>query len=231
MIQENRENGTAGTTRSDKRRERKRCSWTGTGTDPLMLKYHDDEWGVPVHYDRILFEFLILEGVQAGLSWQTVLRKRENYRKAFRHFDPEVVAQFTDEDIERLLTDPGIIRNRLKVSAAIRNAQKFLEVQKEFGSFDAHIWQFARGRPIDNQIRLMGDIPATSPESYAMSRDLKKRGFTFFGPTICYAFMQAVGMVNDHEIGCFRHAEVMRASGRFWTEFPGGSRRGSGGVL
>jgi DNA-3-methyladenine glycosylase I len=194
--------------------EKKRCSWAGPGTDPLMLRYHDEEWGVPVHDDRTLFEFVILEGVQAGLSWQTVLRKRENYRKAFRQFDPAAVARFTDADRERLLRDPGIIRNRLKIAAAVRNAGKFLEIRDEYGSFDAYIWQFVGGRPIDHQIRSVGEIPATSPESDAMSRDLKKRGFTFVGPTICYAFMQAVGMVNDHETGCFRHAEVKRAGGR-----------------
>lgn len=214
MTAETRENGTAGTARGDPGRGRKRCSWTGTGADPLMLKYHDEEWGVPVHDDRILFEFLILEGVQAGLSWQTVLNKRENYRKAFHDFNPEAIARFTGTDIERLISNPGIIRNRLKVSAAVRNAQRFLDVQQEFGSFDAYIWQFTGGRPIDNQIRSIGDIPATSPESDAMSRDLKKRGFTFVGPTICYAFMQAVGMVNDHETGCFRYAEAKRAGGR-----------------
>jgi DNA-3-methyladenine glycosylase I len=190
-----------------------RCAWPGAGTDPLMLRYHDEEWGAPVHDDRVLFEFLVLEGVQAGLSWQTVLRKRENYRRAFRHFDPEAVARFTGEDVARLLADPGIIRNRLKVSAAVINARKFLEVRKEFGSFDAYIWQFVGGRPIDHRISSVSEIPATSPESEAMSRDLKKRGFKFVGPTICYAFMQAVGMVNDHETGCFRHAEVKKAGG------------------
>ncbi len=194
--------------------EKKRCSWAGPGTDPLMLRYHDEEWGVPVHDDRTLFEFLILEGVQAGLSWQTVLRKRENYRKAFRQFDPAAVARFTDADSERLLTDPGIIRNRLKIAAAVRNAGKFLEIQKEFGSFDSYIWQFTGGRPVDHRIRSMGDIPAISPESDAMSRDLKKRGFTFVGPTICYAFMQAVGMVNDHVVDCFRYEELSRAAKR-----------------
>jgi len=191
--------------------ERRRCIWAGNGADALMVRYHDNEWGVPVHDDRILFEFLILEGVQAGLSWQTVLNKRENYRKAFRNFDPEAVASFSDEDVGCLLSDPGIIRNRLKITAAITNARKFLEVQKEFGSFDSYIWQFTAGRPIDHEIRSMSDVPATSPESEAMSRDLKKRGFTFVGPTICYAFMQAVGMVNDHETGCLRYAEVKHA--------------------
>ncbi len=193
-------------------KEKKRCSWTGLGTDPLMLKYHDEEWGVPVHDDQILFEFLILEGVQAGLSWQTVLRKRENYRKAFRHFDPEAVAQFTEADIERLLTDPGIIRNRRKFAAAVRNARKFLEIRDEYGSFDTYIWQFSGGRPIDHALGSVGEIPATSPESDAMSRDLKKRGFSFVGPVICYSFMQAVGMVNDHETGCFRHEEVKQVA-------------------
>jgi len=193
--------------------ERRRCAWTGPGTDPSMLKYHDEEWGVPVHDDRTLFEFLVLEGMQAGLSWQTVLNKRENFRKAFRGFDPEQVARFTGADIERLLADPGIIRNRLKVTAAVTNARKVQEIRNESGSFDAYIWQFTGGRPIDHGIRSMGEIPATSPESDAMSRDLKKRGFSFVGPTICYAFMQAVGMVNDHETGCFRHAVVRRMGG------------------
>ncbi len=190
---------------------KQRCAWAAGGTDPLMLRYHDEEWGVPVHDDRLLFEFLVLEGMQAGLSWRTVLNKRENFRTAFRDFDPAAVARFSDEDLRRLLADPGIIRNRLKISAAITNARKFLEMRNEFGSFDAYIWQFVGGRPIDHGIRSMGDIPATSPESDAMSRDLKKRGFRFVGPTICYAFMQAVGMVNDHETGCYRHAEVKRA--------------------
>ncbi len=214
MTAEPRESGTAGTGRGGAGKDRKRCSWLGSGADDLMVRYHDEEWGFPVHDDRVLFEFLILEGVQAGLSWQTVLNKRENYRKAFHDFDPETVARFTGADIASLLANPGIIRNRLKVSAAVRNARKFLDVQKEFGSFDAYIWQFAGGKPIDHRIRSMGDIPATSPESEAMSRDLKKRGFTFVGPTICYAFMQAVGMVNDHETGCFRYAETKRAGGR-----------------
>ena len=190
--------------------DKKRCTWAGTGTDLLMLRYHDEEWGVPVHDDRVLFEFLILEGAQAGLSWQTVLKKRENYRRVFRNFDPAVIAHFTGEDVDRLLSDPGIIRNRLKISAVITNAQKFREIQTEFGSFDAYVWQFTGGRPIDHRIGSMSGIPATSPESDAMSRDLKKRGFKFVGPTICYAFMQAVGMVNDHETGCFRYGEVKR---------------------
>jgi DNA-3-methyladenine glycosylase I len=215
VIPEPQKNAIGGTTRGNRHGSRKRCSWVGTGADALMVRYHDEEWGAPVHDDRVLFEFLILEGVQAGLSWQTVLNKRENYRKAFHDFDPETVARFSDEDIGRLLSDPGIIRNRLKVSAAVRNARNVLEVQKEFGSFDAYLWQFVGGRPIDHRILSMGEVPATSPESETMSRDLKKRGFTFVGPTICYAFMQAVGMVNDHETGCFRHPEVKREGGRF----------------
>lgn len=191
---------------------KRRCVWAGPGTDPLMLRYHDEEWGVPVHDDRLLFEFLILEGMQAGLSWQTILDKRENFRKAFAGFDPEVVARFTDRDIARLLADPGIIRNRLKVTAAVTNAKKFLEIQKEAGSFDAFIWQFTGGRTIVHRIPPATPCPGTSPESEAMSRELKKRGFMFVGPVICYAFMQAVGMVNDHETGCFRHEEVKRTA-------------------
>lgn len=193
--------------------EKRRCAWAAAGTDPLMLRYHDEEWGVPVHDDRVLFEFLILEGVQAGLSWQTVLNKRENYRKALHDFDPAAIVRYTEGDIARLVSDPGIIRNRLKVAAAVTNAKKFLEVLDEYGSFDAYIWQFTGGRPIDHRVGSMSEIPATSPESEAMSRDLKTRGFKFVGPTICYAFMQAVGMVNDHEIRCFRHAEVKREDG------------------
>lgn len=199
---------TAESGRNSTMTEKRRCAWIGTGTNTLMRQYHDEEWGVPVHDDRLLFEFLVLEGVQAGLSWQTVLNKRENYRKAFQNFDPEAVAKFSEEDVARLLANPGIIRNRLKIAAAVTNARKFREIQKEFGSFDAYVWQFTSGRPIDHRIAEMHNIPATSPESEAMSRALKQRGFTFVGPTICYAFMQAVGMVNDHETGCFRHDEV-----------------------
>lgn len=196
-------------------KDKKRCSWIGgPAPDSLMVRYHDEEWGVPVHDDPVLFEFLILEGAQAGLSWQIVLNKRENYRKAFHGFDPAVIVSFTDDDIARLLTDPGIIRNRLKITAVITNARKFLEIRKEFGSFASYIWQFTGGRPIDRGVGSMSDIPATSAESDAMSRDLKKRGFKFVGPTICYAFMQAVGMVNDHETGCFRYLEVKRAVAR-----------------
>ena len=186
-----------------------RCAWSGA--NPLMIEYHDREWGVPVHDDRRLFEFLILEGAQAGLSWQTVLNKRENYREALSRFDPKKIARYTSEDVARLMANPGIIRNRLKVDAAIRNAQTFLQVQKEFGSFDAYIWQFAGGKPIDHKLASIKDVPARTAESDAMSKDLLKRGFKFVGSTICYAFMQAVGMVNDHEVKCFRYKEVARS--------------------
>ncbi|HUY94895.1 MAG TPA: DNA-3-methyladenine glycosylase I, partial [Terracidiphilus sp.] len=174
-----------------------RCAWAA-GT-PQMAAYHDTEWGVPVHDDRILFEFLILEGAQAGLSWSTILNKRENYRRAFSRFDAKKIARYSDADVARLLGDPGIVRNRLKIAATIRNAQAFLAVQKEFGSFDKYIWQFVGGKPICNRIASMKDIQARSRESDAMSKDLLKRGFKFVGSTICYAFMQAVGMVNDHD--------------------------------
>jgi|SRR3989344_2650089 len=182
---------------------KKRCAWPGD--NPLMIKYHDEEWGVPLHTDRELFEFLILESAQAGLTWQTVLNKRENYRIAFEGFDMQKIARYTEKEVERLLGNPGIIRNRLKVLAAIINAQKVLEIQEEFGSFDAYIWRFVNNKPINNKIRLMKDIPATTKESDAMSKELLKRGFKFVGPTICYAFMQAVGMVNDHQTDCFRY--------------------------
>jgi DNA-3-methyladenine glycosylase I len=182
--------------------QKNRCAWAGAAE--LMVAYHDKEWGTPVHDDRTLFEFLILEGAQAGLSWQTVLKKREAYRKAFSGFDARKIARYGMKDMKRLLDNAGIIRNRLKIAAAIQNAKMFLTVQKEFGSFDAYIWQFVGGKPIDHSIKSMKDIPATTAESSAMSKDLKKRGFTFVGPTICYAFMQAVGMVNDHETRCFR---------------------------
>ncbi len=188
-----------------------RCAWSGD--HPLMTEYHDKEWGVPVHDDRILFEFLILEGAQAGLSWQTVLNKRENYRKAFSRFDARKIARYTAENAARLMADPGIIRNRLKVDAAIGNAQSFLKAQKEFGSFDAYIWQFVGDKPIDHRLASMKDVPARTPESDAMSKDLLKRGFKFVGSTICYAFMQAVGMVNDHHVNCFRYKEVSRLAG------------------
>lgn len=182
---------------------KQRCAWAGD--DPLMVKYHDEEWGVPVHDDRVLFEFLILEGAQAGLSWRTILNKRENYRRALHGFDPVKIARYGEKDAARLLADPGIVRNKLKVAATIANAKAFLAVQKEFGTFDAYIWRFAGGAPIDHKIGALRDIPAKTPESDAMSKDLLRRGFKFVGSTICYAFMQAVGMVNDHETRCFRH--------------------------
>jgi DNA-3-methyladenine glycosylase I len=186
----------------------KRCAWAGD--KPHMIAYHDTEWGVPVHNDRKLFEFLLLEGAQAGLNWETILRKRENYRRAFSGFDARKIARYTAKDVRRLLADSGIVRNRLKVKAAIINAQKFLEVQREFGTFDAYIWQFAGGRPMQHRIRSLRDVPATTAESDAMSKDLRRRGFKFVGSTICYAFMQATGMVNDHVAGCFRHAALKR---------------------
>jgi DNA-3-methyladenine glycosylase I len=173
-----------------------------------MIAYHDREWGVPLHDDRKLFEFIVLDGAQAGLSWSTVLRKRENYRGAFHGFDPVVVARYTEKDVQRLLKDDGIIRNRSKIQSAITNAKMFREIQKEFGSFDAYIWQFVGGKPVQNRFRRLAQIPATSSESDAMSTDLKKRGFKFAGSTICYAFMQAAGMVNDHLVDCFRYREV-----------------------
>ncbi len=184
----------------------KRCPWTSD--DPLMIAYHDREWGVPLHDDTSLFEFLVLEGAQAGLSWSTVLRKRENFRKAFHGFDPVVVARYKEKDVQRLLKDEGIIRNRSKIEAAITNARLVLEIQKEFGSFAAYIWQFSGSKPVQHKFTRLSRIPATTDESDAMSKDLKKRGFKFVGPTICYAFMQAVGMVNDHLVDCFRYGEV-----------------------
>lgn len=184
----------------------KRCAWAGD--KPHMIAYHDREWGVPVHDDRKLFELLLLEGAQAGLSWETILRKRENYRRVFSGFDAKKIARYTAKDVRRLLADPGIVRNRLKVKAAIINARKFLEVQREFGSFDAYIWQFTSGRTIQHRIRSLRDVPAKTAESDAMSKDLRKRGFKFVGSTICYAFMQATGMVNDHVVDCFRHADL-----------------------
>jgi len=183
-----------------------RCAWVGES--PLYQAYHDNEWGVPVHHDRLLFEFLVLEGAQAGLSWLTVLRKREGYRRAFARFEPAEVAAFGDADVERLLADPGIVRNRLKIGAAIDNARAFLRVQEEFGSFDAYVWGFVAGETIQNEWRTMAEIPAKTPEAEHMSADLKRRGFRFVGPTICYAHMQATGMVNDHTIDCFRYREL-----------------------
>jgi DNA-3-methyladenine glycosylase I len=172
-----------------------------------MIEYHDKEWGVPVHDDRRLFEFLILEGAQAGLTWQTVLNKRENYRRAFEGFHADIIACYGKEDVNRLLTDAGIIRNRLKISSTIQNARAFLEIQNEFGTFEVYIWQFVGGKPINHKIKTIKDIPTNTKESDLMSKDLIKRGFKFVGSTICYAFMQAVGMVNDHEIKCFRYKE------------------------
>ena len=183
-----------------------RCEWTGD--DPLYVAYHDEEWGVPQHDDQTLFEFLILEGAQAGLSWSTILNKRENYRSAFDHFDPAIVAQYDEAKIADLLDNPGIVRNKLKVRSAVQNAQAYLKVQAEFGSFDTYIWGFVDGQPITNHWKTLGEIPAETDQSRAMSKALKKRGFNFVGPTICYAFMQACGMVNDHTIDCFRHTEV-----------------------
>jgi len=183
-----------------------RCSWCGT--DPLYVAYHDEEWGVPSHDDRHLFEMLILEGAQAGLSWITILRKREAYRAAFAAFDPVAVARFTPARIERLLQNPGIVRNRLKVEGTVRNARAMLDTAEAFGTFNSYLWQFVEGRPIVNRRRAISDVPPTTAESDAMSRDLKKRGFTFVGSTICYAFMQATGMVNDHLVGCYRYKQI-----------------------
>jgi DNA-3-methyladenine glycosylase I len=182
-----------------------RCSWPKSELD---IAYHDAEWGVPVHDDRVLFEFLTLEGAQAGLSWSTILKKREGYRRAFEGFDPERVARFTSKRVDRLLADPGIVRHRVKIESTISNAKAFLDVQREFRSFDRYAWQFVDGAPRVNQWRTLRDIPARTPESDALSKDLKRRGFRFVGSTICYAFMQAVGMVNDHTVECFRYGEL-----------------------
>ena len=182
----------------------KRCKWA-EGVSLDYIAYHDEEWGVPIHDDRVQFEFLILEGAQAGLSWSTILNKRAGYRKAFADFDPQKVARFTDKRVEKLLADPGIVRNRLKVQSAVTNARAFLALQEEFGSFSDYIWGFVDGKPIQNRFRNDADVPATSKESDALSKDLKKRGFKFVGSTIVYAHMQATGLVNDHVVGCFRH--------------------------
>jgi len=184
----------------------RRCSWPGN--DPLYIRYHDEEWGVPVHDDRRLFEFLILDGAQAGLSWITILRKRENYRRAFDGFDARKMARYREARIRKLLADPGIVRNRLKIESAVRNARGFLQIQRELGSFDDYVWSFVGGKTIQNRWRTLGEIPPHTAESDAMSSDLKKRGFNFVGSTICYAFMQAAGLVNDHVVGCFRHREL-----------------------
>ena len=186
---------------------RNRCEWAGT--DPIYIAYHDTEWGVPLHEDHKLFEYLILDGAQAGLSWITILKKRQHYRQAFDQFDAQKIARYDSRKIKQLLSNPGIIRNKLKVEAAVLNARAFLKIQKEFGSFDAYIWQFVGGRTRKNHWKKISEIPAYSDESKAMSNDLKKRGFKFVGPTICYAFMQAAGLVNDHTLDCFRYNEVL----------------------
>ena len=185
--------------------EQRRCAWA---VSELSIPYHDREWGVPLHDDRGLFEFMVLDAAQAGLSWETILKKRENYRAAFDNFDPKAVARYTSRKVARLLADPGIIRNRLKINSAISSARAFLDVQEEFGSFDAFIWRFVDGSTVVNSWRTADDIPARTPASEAMSKELKRRGFSFVGPTICYAFMQAAGMVNDHTVDCFRYTEV-----------------------
>ena len=188
-----------------------RCAWGAS--DPLYVPYHDDEWGVPLHDDGRLFEMLVLEGAQAGLSWLTILRRREAYRRAFDRFDPQAVARYGPHEVERLLADAGIIRNRLKIDSAINNARAFLEVQEKFGSFDRYVWRFVDGAPTQNAWTKHEEVPAQTPVSNALSKDLRKRGFTFVGPTICYAHMQATGMVNDHLVGCFRHREVRLLAG------------------
>jgi len=188
---------------------RSRCRWVGNG-NALYFDYHDREWGVPVHDDRVHFEFLLLEGAQAGLSWSTILNKREGYRRLFADFDPQRVARFTPARLEKILSDPGIVRNRLKVESAVKNARAFLAVQEEFGSFDQYVWPFVGGRPLQGRRRRMKDVPATTRESDALSKDLLKRGFKFVGSTIIYAHMQATGLVNDHQVDCFRHAKVSK---------------------
>lgn len=185
-----------------------RCTWCGT--DPLYMAYHDHEWGIPVHDDRLLFEFLVLEGAQAGLSWLTILKKRENYRKAFHNFDYERVAHYAEADINRLLADSGIVRNRLKIRSAIKNAQGVLDIRKQYGSLDSFLWRYVDGVPKQNTWKSMAEVPANTELSDAMSKDLKKRGFNFVGSTICYAYMQAIGMVNDHTTDCFRHEKIKK---------------------
>jgi DNA-3-methyladenine glycosylase I len=185
----------------------RRCQWV-PGSEPLYVAYHDDEWGVPLHDDRALFELLSLEGAQAGLSWLTILKKRDGYRKAFAGFDPAKVARFAARKVERLLQDPGIVRNRLKVESTVANARATLAVEEELGSLDAYLWSFVGGSPLQNRWRKLGDIPAETEESRAMSKDLKRRGFRFVGPTVCYAFMQAAGLVNDHVVSCYRYREL-----------------------
>jgi len=183
-----------------------RCEWCGS--DPLYIAYHDKEWGVPLHDDRLLFELLILEGAQAGLSWLTILKKRENYKKAFHSFDPEMIADYTQRDIDRLMENLGIVRNRLKIESVIKNARGVLKIKEEFGSFDTYLWNYVENTPIQNKWKSVADIPVQTEISERMSKDLKKRGFNFVGPTICYAFMQAIGMVNDHTTDCFRYEEL-----------------------
>ncbi|MBI2183635.1 MAG: DNA-3-methyladenine glycosylase I [Thaumarchaeota archaeon] len=190
----------------DRIEPRKRCAWPRS--NPLMIEYHDKEWGVPVHDDRTLFEFLVLGGAQAGLNWQIILNKREGYRKAFDNLDPVKIARYAEKDVKRLLSDPSIVRNRLKIQSAIINAQRFLEVQKEFGSFDAYIWRFVGGKPIRHRLKSLEDYPTRTVKSDEISKDLQKRGFKFVGSTICYAFMQAVGIVNDHMTDCFRYKDI-----------------------
>ncbi|MBI1932947.1 MAG: DNA-3-methyladenine glycosylase I [Ignavibacteriales bacterium] len=187
-----------------------RCTWCGT--DPLYVKYHDEEWGVPSHDDRKLFEMLNLEGAQAGLSWFTILKKRENYKNVFDNFDTEKISKYSDKKIEKILQDPGIVRNKLKVNSVITNAKAFLQVKQEFGTFDNYIWQFVNYKQINNSFKSIKDVPAKTEISDAMSKDLKKRGFKFVGSTICYAFMQAVGMINDHTKNCFRYEEINNLS-------------------
>ncbi len=183
-----------------------RCEWSGNNL--LYIAYHDEEWGVPAHDDRHLFEMLLLEGAQAGLSWLTILKKRENYRKAFHSFDPEKVAAYSERDVQRLLSDSGIVRNRLKIEAAIKNARGIRKIQEEYGTLAVFLWRYVDGTPRQNNWKSMAELPTRTPQSDAMSKDLKRRGFNFVGPTICYSFMQAIGMVNDHVVDCFRHAEV-----------------------
>jgi len=185
-----------------------RCTWCGS--DALYIAYHDDEWGIPIHDDSLLFEFLILEGAQAGLSWITILRKRENYRKAFHDFDHERIAKYTDTDVNRLLADPGIVRNRLKIESVIKNARGVIKIQEEFGSLDSYLWRYVEDTSKQNDWKSMADLPAKTDISEMMSKDLKKRGFNFVGPTICYAFMQAAGLVNDHTSDCFRYEEIKK---------------------
>jgi DNA-3-methyladenine glycosylase I len=199
-----------------------RCSWPKSDLD---IAYHDREWGVPVHDDNLLFELLILEGAQAGLSWSTILKKRDNYRRAFDNFDAQKVARYDARKVKSLLADSGIVRNRLKIAATVQNAKAFLAVQKEFGGFDAYIWQFVGGKPVQNRRRSLKDIPPRTTGSDAMSKDLLKRGFKFVGSTICYAFMQAVGMVNDHTVDCFRHAQIAKGRGSLSVQSRGRTGR------